>query len=362
MNVVVYSPYLSTGILGGGEKHILEFARVAAQRHSVKIALSKNAANFSERVTELSKKLHLFLGWSPTVFEFIETPLGTNVSAIEKVLWTRKFDYLYAVTDGSLFFSLARKNNLHIQIPFTQKKLHPLERLKLMNWQVKNANSKFTKQIVEQAWQTKIEFVQYPLIRVDEFPERIRKQDMILSVGRFFTHLHSKRQDVLIQAFKLLQSQQNFRNWKLVLCGPNDNPEFVQRLRRAAQGMSVEFKHDLDRKALVELFSQARVYWHAAGFEQDSHIHPEAVEHFGISIVEAMAAGAIPVVVGKGGPVEILSGDLSQLLWQTVDSCVQITTNVIENSQNEERLRMLCTERARDFSQVSFERLVWQML
>ena len=42
------------------------------------------------------------------------------------------------------------------------------------------------------------------------------------------------------------------------------------------------------------------------------------VEHFGISVVEAMAAGAVPLAVGKGGVGEIITPGENGILWDTV--------------------------------------------
>ncbi len=365
MLVAVYSPYLSAQVIGGGEKHILEFARVVALKHTVHIALSKNPTEpFTHQIKRLSDALHSFLGWSTDMFTFVETPLGTSAGAIEKLLWTQRYDYLYSVTDGSLHFSLAKKNNLHIQIPFTNSHSSVIDRLKLLNWTVKNTNSEFTKNIVEKSWQTKIPFVHHPLVQLAEFAPSTKKSNVILSVGRFFTHLHSKRQDILIEAFKklVLTYPKTFSSWKLVLVGPNDDEQFVRSLQKQARGLAVEFFHNIERKTLVKLYNSSRLYWHASGYQRDPISSPEAVEHFGISIVEAMASGAVPIVVGSGGPAEILSGDLRVLQWQSIDECVAITSSLIHESQDETKLRTACIHRAKDFSEKVFESKVWQMI
>lgn len=365
MRLAIYSPYLSSGVLGGGEKHILEFARVASQQHQVHIAISGTPGQqFTNQIASLTKQLEKFIGWEVSQLHFVPTPLGTSASLLNKLLWTRQYEYLYAVTDGSLFFSLARTNNLHIQVPFTHTMRSPIARLKLANWQKKNANSRFTQQVVEKAWQTTIPYVHYPLVNTDEFKQPGKKTNTILSVGRFFRQLHSKRQDVLVAAFAQLRDKhpQVFANWKLVLCGPKEDAQFAAQVEKQAAGLPVEFRYSVSRKELVALYGSARIFWHAAGFEQDPILHPEAVEHFGISLVEAMAAGAIPIVVGKGGPAEILTGELRQLLWESIAECVQTTHTVISQPQLELTLRNAVQQRAQDFGPKTFESTVWQML
>ena len=78
---------------------------------------------------------------------------------------------------------------------------------------------------------------------------------------------------------------------------------------------------------LADLYGRASIFWHAAGLGEDTEDDPNRMEHFGISIVEAMSAGAVPVVLGEAGPAEIVepgrSGrhytDLDDLVAQTVD-------------------------------------------
>ena len=44
------------------------------------------------------------------------------------------------------------------------------------------------------------------------------------------------------------------------------------------------------------------LFWHAAGLGEDPTTNPDRFEHFGISVVEAMSAGAVPMVYEHGGP------------------------------------------------------------
>ena len=64
---------------------------------------------------------------------------------------------------------------------------------------------------------------------------------------------------------------------------------------------------DVPRDELLELYSRASLFWHAAGHGQDDRRHPERLEHFGITTVEAMAHGAVPLVFPAGGPAEVVA-------------------------------------------------------
>lgn len=331
MKIALYSPYIPT-TFGGGEKHVLDIATTLAKKHSVTIAVSKTYAE-SYSLAAIQKAYEAFYGSSLDSISFSWTPLGTG-SSIGTLVWTRDFDYLFAVSDGSLFFSLAKHNILHIQIPFTHA-LSPLDFLKIKQWDI-NTNSEFTKNVIEKSWNTKVDSLLYPVVDTTEFASinRINKNPgKILSVGRFFTKLHAKRQDVLISAFKELFNQlpkSKQKQLELVLIGAVEDAEYVAQLKEQAKGYPVTFLHSLSRADLLQHYSEASIYWHAAGYGINEDTHPEATEHFGIVILEAIAAGCIPCVYKAGGVVEILSAkEVSHLLWSTKTELVSLTTDLL---------------------------------
>ncbi|MBU4190339.1 MAG: glycosyltransferase, partial [Candidatus Thermoplasmatota archaeon] len=61
----------------------------------------------------------------------------------------------------------------------------------------------------------------------------------------------------------------------------------------------------------------------AAGFGVDEEKEPEKVEHFGITTVEAAAAGCVPVVIRKGGQPEIVKEGINGLLWEKEEELIE---------------------------------------
>src|SRR5690348_11024217 len=87
-----------------------------------------------------------------------------------------------------------------------------------------------------------------------------------------------------------------------------DKNPYYDRLRSAAPS-NVSFVVSPLRK-VSELLGRAKVYVHCA-----------KNEHYGITIVEAMAASCVPVVNDSGGPREIVSNEVG-FRWSQIDEAV----------------------------------------
>jgi len=363
LKVLLYSPYVPKHT-GGGEKYFFDVALTLAKKHTVVIGIP----NLNPRDTQaIKKKYEDFLGYRLDGLELRSCLLGSSASFLSKLFFTQKFDVVYYITDGSLFFSLARRNILHIQVPLQLSKVSLIERLKLAQWQVKNTNSFFTKSVIEESWNTKINVVHQPMISMDELSltptQLVRKEKIILSVGRFFSHLHSKRQDILVQLFQQLQKQSSIaREWQLVLIGAVEDEEFAQKVSELAQGLPIHILHDVSRTELLSWYKKASIYWHAAGFEVDQTLHPEKVEHFGISTLEAMAACCAPIVINKGGQPEILSQELGGYLWDFPDQCIDLTESLMADPELRQEVQQQANKRARDFDGTRFTQQLFDMV
>lgn len=368
MKIALYSPYVPKHV-GGGEKYLFDVAAtLLEQGHTVFLAIPASEPLKEIAQQKIRDTYQAFIGRDLSKLLITQAPFLPGKSFIQKLLWTAKFDALYYQTDGSLFFSLARKNILHIQIPFTQPKSALLERLKLLNWSVKNTNSEFTRQVVSKAWNTPIKFVHYPMIKPLVESEAVatvleNKQRQILTVGRFFRQLHCKHQEILVQSFRNLRTQDPaaLNGWKLVCLGSIEDESYAQEVRDLAKGMPVEFVHEASRDKLKTYYEQASIYWHATGFGENPRKNPEKMEHFGISTVEAMSAGAAPVVIGQGGQLEILR-DLPAWNWQTQAELESKTLILIKNSQQRHSVQVQAIAAAQYYSAERFAETLRQML
>ncbi|PIY80086.1 MAG: hypothetical protein COY80_04650 [Candidatus Pacebacteria bacterium CG_4_10_14_0_8_um_filter_42_14] len=354
MKVCLYSPYLPN-IFGGGEKHLLDIATHLPKNWEVVFAFSDSKLH-KQTTEEIKTSYESFYGKSLAEIDFIKTPLGTSANAFKKLLWTSKFDYLFAVSDGSLFFSLARHNFLHIQIPFQNAHKSLVSRLKLSQWTI-NANSEFTKNVITESWLVDKVTVLHPMVATDDFTPR-KKEKIILNVGRFFRHLHSKRQDVLVDIFRELSGKfpELVKDWQLVLVGSVEDEEYFSEVKKKAANLPVKFITECNRPELISLYERSSIYWHATGFGVNVEEHPEKAEHFGITTVEAMAAGAVPVVFAAGGQPEVIGESLNKLLWSTKEECLTRTAELISKDEVREKLVEKVGDRAKNFGEKQFVR------
>lgn len=360
----VSSPYIAKH-LGGGEKYLLDVA-VQATQLGWDVSVAVPVYMSTAEIDDLRERLDHFYGSGLHALKFISLPVFTEGSIVQKWLATRKFDAFFWITDGSVFISGSRRNILHFQIPLTQPP-STFTQLKLLNWPVKTANSDFTRQHIESAWHTNITLTHPPLVRLiseQTAIPKMKKQKHILSVGRFFRQLHSKRQDILIDAFKELtdQRQEKLTGWKLILVGNVEDEEYFQELKKAAKGLAVEFKLNLSRKQLDAEYEAASLYWHAAGFEVDAGQHPEKVEHFGISTAEAMSAGCIPLVVPAGGQPKVVGATFQQFCWTTIPQLVENTAFVIDHPLEHAQWRQAAYTQASTFGERAFRQKLAQAL
>jgi GT2 family glycosyltransferase/glycosyltransferase involved in cell wall biosynthesis len=158
----------------------------------------------------------------------------------------------------------------------------------------------------------------------------------ILTVGRFFSGGHNKRQDVVIEAFRRIL-ELGVEGAHLALAGAiHPSPEGRKRfyeLQSQAEGLPCTFYPNVGRADLATLYGQSAVLIHAAGFGVDPDEFPERLEHFGITPIEAASFGCIPVVYGQGGPPEVVHTLGSDTTFDTIEECADLVARLFADPQ-----------------------------
>lgn len=354
MKIGIYSPYLDT--FGGGERYMLTIAECLSRDHEIDLLFDKHLwlKGPDKLVRNLSKILNLDLSMVHTIL----APLGKGSNIIKRLKFLNSYDVLFYLTDGSIFLSSAKQNILHFQVPFKNVAGSGIwGRKKLSSWDKVIYNSEFTKKIVEETWPVKGQVI-YPPVDVDAF-KPLPKNKTILSVGRFFDFLHSKKQEVLVEAFSKMVKN-GLTGWTLQLAGGTNKRgrQYLDRIMQKAKSLPVEFYPDIPFEKLKALYGHASIYWHGAGFGETD---PTRMEHFGISTVEAMAAGVVPVVINLGGQKEIVEKGTG-FLWDTLDDLISYTTQIIEDLNLRQKLAKEAIKRSKIFSRVKFSQEIFELV
>ena len=341
--ILIHSPYWHIG--GGGERYALTAAQCLSREALVSVDVGEN-----NNLEVLGESLGLDLSRVKTV---------RKITEVKKIIG---FDGILWLSDGSIpFLPFFSTKVIHFQAPFQKVDGKNLKnRLKLMGTKV-ICNSKYTKGFIDKEFGIN-SMVIYPPVAIDRF-KPTSKDKLILTVGRFSSSSQFKRQDLLIEAFKDL-IKNRVRGWRMVVVGKvedNQSLKMISDLRSKIKGFPIAIKTDLDQDRLRSLFCRSAIYWHAAGYGVNLNDYPERAEHFGISTVEAMAAGAIPLSFAAGGQLEIISSGENGFLWTTSQELIMLTKKIINDSELKERIGLAAISRAENFSQDNFCRKIREL-
>jgi len=141
--------------------------------------------------------------------------------------------------------------------------------------------------------------------------------------------------------------------------GLEDRPgygEYVESIKEISEGYPVKVLTNLSFDRLAGLFRKASIFWHASGLGEDEEAHPEKFEHFGITTVEAMSAGCIPVVIEKGGQKEIVTDGIDGFLFRDLEELKEKTLDIIRGKVDGDALRRKALAGCRRFSNERFAR------
>ena len=221
------------------------------------------------------------------------------------------------------------------------------------SYQIKTTISEFSQDWIRRRWSANCQVLYPP---VDTHFAAVPKANLILSIGRFTTEGHSKKQSEMIDAFRQMKDA-GLKEWEYICAGSlgesaQDNSYF-RSVEQKAEPCRAEVLANLGRDSLKLFYQRAKIFWHAAGYGE-SEERPELFEHFGIVTVEAMAAGCVPVVINRGGQSEIVRHGVSGFLWNTFDELKEYTSLLTRDERLREKMADEARRRAQMFSREVF--------
>jgi glycosyltransferase involved in cell wall biosynthesis len=331
---------------GGGVVYVASFAQVLREFGTVDL-------HFSGQVTaeEIEKMFTVDLEGVRVNKDYgsASAALVRRIPMIGRALDDRVYDLLIRQSPGIPHPTACARAAVLVDFPF-QDQLSWRERQYLKTYRSVIANSRFTSGWIGHRWKRQATVIHPPVRRMTALP----KKPLIVAVGRFSTGRRSKYQPEMIEAFKHLLND-GATAWELHLCGLEEDAQFLDQVRSQAQGLPVHIHVNASGAQLNGIVGAASIFWHATGVAFDERRTPELMEHFGISTAEAMSAGCVPVVIGKGGQREVVGEQLADWTWQDWPECIAKTRALMENPELLNHLSALARRQASAFGFDGFQ-------
>ncbi len=220
-------------------------------------------------------------------------------------------------------------------------------------------NSKYTAHWIERKWKFTPHKHIYPPVDMGPVPGEAQpvKENIILSVARFEAG-GSKKQLEMVKTFLKLNRQVPgiLEDWKLVLVGgsPDEN-DYLRAIRETIEASgagNIELKINIPGDELKGMYKRSRIFWHLCGLGQTD---PSLVEHFGMTIVEAMQNGLVPIVFDGGGQREIVEQGVSGFRVRSTAQLMAFTKRLIREEKLREEMGGKAFERSTLFTRETFE-------
>jgi glycosyltransferase involved in cell wall biosynthesis len=216
-----------------------------------------------------------------------------------------------------------------------------LERSAVSKANIVIANSKFTSDSLVKEYNDVEPILLYPPVDIDRFSQAYgsdssSRNPQVLILSRFSPE---KQIENVIQIARLVDNDIEFRIIGSLLPGSR---HYFRALCKLIKDYSLENRLKLIPNAsseeIITSMSSSRVY-----------LHPAFGEPLGIAIIEAMAAGLVPIVPSYGGCSEIVP---SNYLYSTIREASRLVSKNI--AEYNDSVRMQFHRTATEFSAVKF--------
>ncbi len=335
----IYNEYWNTR--GGGELRALRLAEALSEYLPVDLISSR-----------------------PFDLDDLRNYFSLNLSGVRKVIVaefsgddTSQYDLFINSTHHSNLISRAKASAYLLSFPHQHVTTQALA-----SYDVVLANSEFTASWARTYWgsQVALEILYPPIETRHLFPGSghlppQKKERLILSIGRFFPSGHSKKQLEMVRAFRKISRSQPASNWKLVLVGSLNEQDsgcvqYFRDVQDEAGDLNIDIFANHKHAAVIDLLKRSAIYWHFTGLDVPTD-NPEAMEHFGMSVAEAMSFGCVPIAHRSGGLPEVLGDNFSGNLFSDLDQLITITQNhIAQFEDNDDEFSSLASEAKRQAS------------
>lgn len=345
----VFTPY--NIVFGGGERYLLSVVAVMQREgYFVDVLVeSQNTCNSTTRLMEVANGLRVAVDSSRVALKIVEK------NHQERRLRVRENLYSVFVSMGNEKSPLARgvgHVNLYMcQFPFDlDRPIEDVDVESLSSYDSVLVNSRFSakyydffasglmmRSIREFGSAPQVEILHPPVSPFGGGTDPASRKDIVL-LGRFFEGRQSKGHGAAIDVFRSIRKELP-SDTRLRFVGKlmeNHGP-YLDGLKKRSIGLPVIFDVDAPTSSVADALRTSLVQWHMTGGDADTTADPASEEHFGISVVEGQSAGAIPVVLDRGGLGDIIDDGKNGFLEKDAREIGERTVRIFAYSKEKKR-------------------------
>jgi glycosyltransferase involved in cell wall biosynthesis len=211
-------------------------------------------------------------------------------------------------------------------------------------------NSRFSASIIER-FLTIEAIVLYPPVNIEKYLTLSKhgdRENIVVTISRIEP---MKNLDIITDVAKEVKEA------KFVILGSMQSNSYYAHLMRKIGMLNLEDRVKIlinaSEELKTEILRKAKIY-----------LHPTKYEHFGIAVVEAMAAGLIPIVHKSGGPwIDIVDRGKYGMGFRTIEELAEAIGYIINADRTElSELREKAYKGSQRFSFDKFERNITRLL
>ena len=308
--------------IGGGEKYILDICNYFLKEKQCFIVLE-----VSEKKDIAHKTIKTLLG-PDAVDNFCIIPFASGFP------FSRQPSYYVSMANSTYPDSIPNGlvNIYHCQFPF-ETNFHRAKYLDCYDHVL--LNSDFTKihyqALLSEKQHDKIT-VLYPSCHTMTVFDSKKEENSFVLCGRLFNfnpNAHNKNFDKVIEAFNRSAN----KTYTLHIIGACYSEDWLKYLKKMSK-VNVIFHIDCSDKEKWDILKKTKFMINATGLGRDKQTAAFSYEHFGISMIEGLAHGCIPITVNGGYPEYYVSKSPSPLIFDSVDSLRNLLNDIGKTSAN----------------------------
>ncbi len=218
-------------------------------------------------------------------------------------------------------------------------------------------NSQFTAKWIKRKWDITPHTHVYPPVDMGPGKVKMKKKKTIISVARFEVEGTKKQQEMIETFLKLKHEYPGItKNWAFKLVGGSDlsNPYFLKLKNIIDQNpdKNIQLKINVPIEELKSLYHESTLFWHLCGL---GHADPSEIEHFGMTVVEAMQNKAVPLVYDGGGLREIVDHGVNGFRVKSKAELLYYSLKLFQNDELIQNMGEKAQKKSQDFSKSKFE-------